>query len=83
MDQGIGYFRVVNKVDPAETDILFIPGFIGLMVDYGSYAAHYFIVLVSQEILCFTEFKRCILLFIESVEHVVVEIGNGVGIAFV
>ncbi len=22
VDQGIGYFRVVNKVDPAETDIL-------------------------------------------------------------
>ena len=53
------------------------------MVDYGSYAAHYFVVLVSQEILCLTEFKRRILLFIESVEHVVVKIGNGVGIAFV
>ena len=83
VDQGIGYFRVINEINPAETDILFIPGFISLVVDYGSYAAHYFIVLVSQEILCFTEFKRRILLFIESVEHVVVEIGNGVGVAFV
>ena len=53
------------------------------IIDDGSHTPHYLLAFVCQEIFCLAEFKCRILLGIEGIQHVIVQIGNGIGIIFI
>ena len=38
-DQGTGHFGVVDGVEPAETNLVMLPGLVGLVIDYCCYAS--------------------------------------------
>ena len=82
-DEGFGDFRIVDEVNPSEADVFLVPGLVGLVVDDGGYASYYPVVLVGEEIVSFTELECSILLLVEGVEHVVVKVGDRVGVALI
>ena len=83
VDECTADVEVVNKINPPEAYYLFVPGFIGTVVDDGSHTAHDFAVAHCQKVVGLAKFECCILLRRKGVEHVVVEVGYGVGVVFV
>ena len=81
--QGFGHFGVVSEVYPAEADLLLAPCLVGPIVDDGGHAAYEPSVLIGQEVVGLAELKGSVLPAVERVQHVVVEVGHGVGISFV
>ena len=77
------YFKVVDEVDPTETDIFFVPGGIGTVIDNTCDAPYDFSVFISQKVLGLTELECRIFLLIECIQHVIVEVRYGIRILFV
>ena len=82
-NQGIGDFRIIDEVYPAEADFLFVPGLVCLVVDDGSYTSYDFTFPISQEIVGFTKFECSVFLLVEGVEHVIEKVGDGIRVVFV
>ena len=82
-DQCFGHFCVVREVYPSEAHFLFAPCLVGAVVDDGGHASHQLAVFVGQEVVGFAKLESGVFLFAECAQHVVVEVGHGVGIVFV
>ena len=82
-DEGFGHLRVINEVYPAEAHFLLLPRLVGPPVDDGGHAPRQLALLVGQEVLCLAELEGGVLLFVEGVQHVVVEVGHRVGVVLV
>ena len=78
-----GYFRVVDEINPSETDVLGTPFFVSAVVDDSGYTTYYLIVLVGEEVIGFTELERCVFLLVECVKHIVIQVGHGIGVILI
>ena len=82
-EQCLRHFGVVDEVYPAEADLLLLPGLVGTVVDDGRYAPHYLAIAQGEEVVGLAKLEGGILLPVERAQHVVVEVGHGVGVALV
>ena len=83
VDEGAAHLGFVHEVNPAEAHLLLLPFLIGPVVDDGRHASDDATVAQRQEIVGLAELERRVLLAGEGVQHVVVKVGNGIGIAFI
>ena len=83
INEGATHFYIVNKVYPTEAHGLFVPLFIGPVVDNGGHAAYNLSFAIGQKVVGLTELESGIPLGRERVQHVVVEVGDGVFVFFI
>ena len=76
-NQGIGDFRIIDEVYPAEADFLFQVWF-ALWLMMAATSSYDFTFPISQEIVGFTKFECSVFLLVEGVEHVIEKVGDGI-----
>ena len=71
-EQRIGYFCIIDEVDPSEAHSFFVPSRVGLMVD-DSYDTPYHLVIAQRdEWLRLTKLEGCVLIRVKGVSHIAV-----------
>ena len=83
IDECAAYFDVFDEVNPSEANVLYVPGFISLMVYDSYYASCNLSVFISQEELHVAEFASWVLLWIEDVPEVECQIGHSIRIPLI
>ena len=83
IDQSAANGFIIDKVYPAKAHGLRLPSFVGTAIDDGRHASYEFSILISQKIIGFAEIESRILLRREGLQHILVEVGDGIRIVFI
>ena len=83
IEKSLGYFQVIDEIDPSETDLIDLPCLICLVIYDCGHSAYYISILICKIELGITEFESTILFLVECIEIVPRHARNIVWITFI